>query len=261
MKKEWTDEERKAFAEKMKAARENSIKQKNQVKKDSPIEEPQVDIQTDESTEDLKRQVEEMRRNMEQMQALLFKSQEVPQMNRQGDLIGEWEKYLVDPQLYPDPTPRLAKEPRLAPLAFEHNYELEYKVGVTSYQTKSGKNVKEPKFEVQLNRIVLDQQGNQTDKRYIARKMVFHEDPDAALVIARENGLEVDKTNERNFLNEMRYYRVRDWLFDIFYPKPTSEQERPIKEEVIGGQVVQVFAKSSEEPSEIEFNKLDSKLR
>lgn len=247
MARKWTEEEKKAFAEKMKAAR---------AKKEEPV----VDIQTDESTEDLKRQIEEMRQNMAQMQAMMMQPQ-MPQMNRSGDLIGEWEKYLVDPALYPDPTPRLAKEPRLAPLAFEHNYELEYKVGVTSYQTKTGKNVKEPKFEVQLNRIVLDQQGKQTPKRYIARKMIFHEDPDAALTIARENGLEVDKSDERNFLNEMRYYRVRDWLFGIFYPKPTQEQENPIKEEVIGGQVVQVFAKSSEEPSEIEFNKLDSKLR
>jgi hypothetical protein len=256
MKKEWTDEERQAFADKMKAAREKSKLPQEAIEEAENV----VDIQTDESTEDLKRQIAEMQKNMAQMQAMMMQPQ-MPQMNRSGDLIGEWEKYLVDPANYPDPTPRLAKETKLAPLAFELNYELEYKVGVTSYQTKTGKNVKEPKFEVQLNRIVLDNQGNKTPKRYIARKMVFHEDPDAALAIAKENGLEVDKSDERTFLNEMRYYRVRDWLFGIFYPKPTDEQLNPIKEEVIAGQVVQVFTKSSENPSEIEFNKLDSKLR
>jgi len=260
MKKEWTDEERKAFAEKMKEARE-----KNQVNKSSPNEkevtEERVEIQSDESTDDLKRQVEEMKRNMEQMQALLLNTQkETPPMNRSGDMIGEWVKYLVDPALYPDPTPRLRKEPRLQPLAFDYNYEISYNVGISSYETKSGRFVKEPKFEMQLERIVLDDQGNQTDKRWIVKKLIFHEDPSAAMVIARENGLEVDKSDEKRFLNEMRYYRVRDWLFDIFWAKGIDAQNNPVKEEVIGGSVVQVYTKSSVESSGIPFDQLTTKL-
>ena len=137
---------------------------------------------------------------------------------------------------------------------------MEYEVGRTNYQTLTGKNMVEPKFRIVLNRIVLNDQGEQTDKRYIARKMIFFEDPEAALVIARENGLEVDKSDEKLFLNEMRYLRIRDWLFDIFWPKPADEMGR-IKEEIIGGTIVQVFTKSSEDSSSIPFDKLESKLR
>lgn len=255
MKKEWTDEERKNFAEKMKAAREKKLPEE--------AFETAENVETapgEQNVDDLKQQVQEMKENMELMKALLLNKDTGVQMNQRGDLVGEWEKYLVDPSLYPDPTRRLTKEPRLQPLAFDYNYELEYKVGISSYETKTGKNVKEPKFEIQLNRIVIDDQGKQTPKRYIARKLIFHEDPSAALVIARENDLDVDKSDEKAFLNEMRYYRVRDWLFDIFWPRPTDEQKNPIHDEVIGGTVVQVFTKSSVDPSGIDFNQISKKL-
>lgn len=178
----------------------------------------------------------------------------------QGKVLGEVEKYLVDPGNYPDPTKRLADEPRLQPLAFKFNYELEYGVSVTSYETKAGINMKEPKFAITLNRIVVDSQGNPTNKRYIARKLIFHEDPQAAMVIARDNGIDIDRSDEKVFLNEMRYLRVRDWLFDIFWPKPIDEQAK-ISEEVIGGTIVQVFTKSSEESSAIDFDKLNTKVK
>jgi hypothetical protein len=82
--------------------------------------------------------------------------------------------------------------------------------------------MREPKFTIQLNRIVLNDQGEQTNKRYIARRLIFHEDPQAALVVARENNLAVDENNQKEFLDEMRYLRVKDWLFDVFWPKPAQ---------------------------------------
>lgn len=217
-----------------------------------------VHVAPDQSTIDLQAQIAELKQAMAAMQAGM-KAPEAPNMNKQGDLIGEWEKYLVDPANYPDPTPRLKAEPRLQNIAFNHNYELNYTVSVSSYETKTGKNVKEPKFHVDLYRIVLNDQGDATDKRYVARKMVFHEDPQAALVIAREQGVDVDKSNEANFLNEMRYLRVRDWLFNVFWPRPADEQHK-IHEEVIGGSVVQVFTKNSVDSSEIDFSKLNKKV-
>lgn len=57
----------------------------------------------------------------------------------------------------------------------------------------------------------------------------------------------------------MRYLRVRDWLFDIFWPKPAQAADR-IKEEVIGGTLVQVFTKSSVDPSNIDFDKIKAKV-
>lgn len=212
------------------------------------------DIQTDQSTLDMQRQINELK-------AMLLDQQIAKQtatLNNKGSLVGEVEKYSTEKGHYPDPTPRLRAEKRLQPLAFDYNYELDYSVSVTTYETKTGINMREPKFNITLNRIVLDEQGEQTNKRYIVRKLIFHEDPEAAMVVARENGLKVESDNEEWFLNEMRYLRVRDWLFGIFWPKPSDESAQ-ILEEVIGGQIVQVFTKSSEDSSEVEFDKLGGK--
>jgi hypothetical protein len=57
----------------------------------------------------------------------------------------------------------------------------------------------------------------------------------------------------------MRYLRVKDWLFDVFWPKPAQLKDQ-IREEVIGGTIVQVFTKNSEEPEGMDFDKLQTKL-
>lgn len=275
-KKEWTPEERKAFADKMRNARraknvtvggpvEDNVVEAPPAAEPAKVPEEDVEdhIQDELGLDELKRQMKEIQETNALLKAALLGGAQQPKntigVGKDNKLTGEVEKYLLDPVNYPDPTPRLRKEPRLQPLAFDYNYELEYSVATSSYETKTGINMIEPKFHVTLNRIVLDDQGEQTPKRYIARKLVFHEDPQAALVIARENGIEVDKTDEQRFLNEMRYLRVRDWLFDIFWPKPASEKDK-IREEVIGGTLVQVFTKSSVDPSGIDFDKIKAKV-
>lgn len=236
-----------------------------------PVEvKPETEVVGEQSVDTLKAQIEQLKANQELMMLLLKQNgtQGGANLSSTGKVLGEVEKYNINPDRYPDPTIRLRKEPRLAPLAFDYNYELDYQVAVSNYETKAGVNMKEPKFLVSLNRIVLDDSGNQTNKRYVARRMVFHEDPQAAIVIARENGIDLDDykdmdntdTNQQVFLNEMRYLRVRDWLFDIFWPRPVSLPSK-MQEEVIGGQLVQVFTKSSEGESEIDFSKIDTKLR
>jgi hypothetical protein len=176
-----------------------------------------------------------------------------------GRFVGEVDKYVVDPANYPDPTPRLKAEKRLLAVNFLYNYELEYDISISSYETKTGINMREPKFTIQLNRIKLDDQGAQTNGRVRLRKLIFHEDPQAALVVAREKGLAVDENNQKEFLDEMRYLRVKDWLFDVFWPKPAQPQEQ-IREEVIAGTIFQTFEKSSVEADGIDFDKLNAKL-
>ena len=277
----WTPEQRKAASERAKAAmaaekaaRDALLNETEKGTQPSPLAENttshnvDIGVQPEQIAEDynideLMRQMREMKENMDLMRAVMLKgadtSRETPKMDRQGDLVGEWEKYLVDPAAYPNPTERLKSEPRLKPIAFDYNYEMDYEVGVSAYQTKTGRNIREPKFQITLNRIVMDDQGNPTNKRYIARKLVFHEDPQAAIVIARDNNIEVNEQDERLFLNEMRYLRVRDWLFDIFWPKPIDEKAQ-IRDEVIGGTVVQVFTKNSVNTSEIDFGSISKKL-
>lgn len=271
-----SEEQRKAASERMKAMHA-AKKQANQGEEpaEQPVEptaDPTPKIESDQDVDDLKRQLLEMKENMDLMRQALLNQNNVQQgTNNNGRRIGVFEKYTVDPAAYPDPTPRLAEEPRLAPLAFKHNYELEYSVAVSSYETKTGENIKEPKFNVTLYRVVLDDQGNRVqvtdqktgklqDKFYIARKLIFHEDPQAAMVIAQENGIDVAEQEERLFLNEMRYLRVRDWLFDIFWPRPAQDEAR-ISEEAIGGQIVQVYTRNSEETGGIPFDQMTSKLR
>lgn len=268
MSKVWTDEERKAFGEKMKQKREEKLGKAESIAsapEEAPVEPTGTKTEVDNgpSMAELQRQINEvMETNALLRAAFLNGNQQASNglnLGKGGQLQGEVEKYLVDPSNYPDPTPRLKAEARLQSIAFNHNYELTYDVSVVNYETKTGVNMKEPNFLIQLNRVVLDDQGEPTNKRYIARRYIFKEDPQAALILARQNNLDIDKTDEKAFLNEMRYIRARDWLFNVFWPKKEIETSK-IREEVIGGQMVQVFTKSSEDPSAIDFDKLTNKM-
>lgn len=275
-----TPEERKAWGEKMKLARQKKELERAQQTASEQLTPETEDIlfeKTDfqEPTQDLeeiRRQLKELKEDNTLLRAAMLNGQNSSTsigVNKQGNLVGEVEKYAVDPSTYPDPTKRLADEPRLAPIAFKHNYVLDYDINISSYTTQSGVNMKEPKFTIRLSRAVYDDQGNHVqmtnpannkleDKYYIVKQLIFHEDPQAAIVIARENGVDIDEANQKRFLDEMRYLRVRDWLFDVFWPRPSSLPAGK-KQEVIGNQLVDIYTKSSEEPSEIPFHQLNRK--
>lgn len=179
-----------------------------------------------------------------------------PQFGHGGRLIGTFEKYLVDPKNYDDPIKRLAAEPRLQRFAFAHNYLLDWNISTTSYETKDGVNTKEPKFTLKLNRIMMDEDtGELTNQAYTVCQMIFHEDPQAALIVAREQGVDPDTLDQKQFLNEMRYLRMRDWLLEAFYPpKSTATQKK--KEMVIGNKLVEVFEINSVNPQKMPFDQL-----
>jgi hypothetical protein len=178
------------------------------------------------------------------------------QIGSQGQLVGTREKYVLDPKRYPDPRSRLADEQPLERFAFKQNYDMEWEVGVSSYQTKDGVNTREPKFTLKLRRIVFDDDtGLPTDQRYVICQAIFHEDPDAALVIAQEKGYTVDTENELNFLNEMRYLRMRDWLMEAFYP-PKPKLENKKREAVVGNRVVEIFTVNGTETQAIPFDQI-----
>lgn len=239
---------------------------------DPDLDSPVVDKAPNPDLEQMQKQLDEVMETNALLKAAFLTKQSDGHsigVGRDNKLLGEVDKYLVDPDNYPDPTKRLSQEQRLQTIAFNHNYELEYDFTIRSYETKTGVNMREPEFTIRLLRCVIDDQGNRVkitdkngkelDKFYIARRMMFHEDPQAALIIARENNLDIDKDDEVHFLNEMRYLRVRDWLFDYFWPKGTETQEG-VKEEAIGGTIVQVYTKSSIEPSSVDFDQLKTKV-
>jgi hypothetical protein len=238
---------------KMRAAKNNNI-----ITEMPPLpEHPEED-----KYEDLQRQVNETNKLLQAFMAGASQSNNQGSglsVGAKGNLVGEVEKYVMAEENYPDMTDRLYTEPRLQNIAFRNNYEVEYTIAQSSYETKTGINMVEPRFHVTLYRILLDDDGNQTNKSYIARKLTFHEDPQAAMTIAKEQGVEIDRTDEVKFLNEMRYLRVRDWIFDIFWPKPAQAAEN-VREEVIGGSLVQVVTRNSPETGEIDFSKIKNKV-
>lgn len=182
-----------------------------------------------------------------------------PQAGAQG-LVGTHERYKMARGYYPDPRERLTAEPRLQRFAFPINYELGWEVGVSQYKTIDGVNTKEPNFKIELNRVVMDEDtGEATNGRYTICRGIFHEDPEAALIVAREHGIEVDETDERTFLDEMRYLRIRDWLLDAFYP-PKAVSKKNKKEVVIGNKLVEFFEVNSEDSESIPFSQLKNKL-
>lgn len=187
--------------------------------------------------------------------------QETPQVNNRGSLVGTFEKYVTDPAYYPNPATRLIDDPRLSRFAFPINYELEWKVTPTFYETVDGVKTREPRFTVELNRVMLDEEsGEDTGGRYTIRSFVFHEDPEAAIVVAREQGVDVESLGEREFLDEMRYLRVRSWLLEAFYPPKRDADKKNKKEMVVGNKIVQYFEVSSPQSSGIPFSELGNKL-
>lgn len=209
--------------------------------------------------EDLQRQIDELKVLLQNSAARLTQGTPGVQVNPQGKLTGTHDKYIIDPKNYPDPTPRLSREPRLQRFAFPINYELEWDVSTTSYQTQDGVNTREPKFTLKLNKVKLDDEGEPTVGRYTLRTATFHEDPQAAIVVARDNGLEIDDYNEKDFLDEMRYLRMRAWLLEAFYP-PKTEVKKNAREEVIGNQVVQYFEVTTPASGTLSFDQLKNPM-
>lgn len=236
-KKKWTDAERQAFAAKMKAARAAKTAPETE------IEQSKLEAQAANLTiEELARQIEELKRNQ-------FFSQ--PQV-----AVKAITKYSFNPADYPDPRERLADEPKLRQHAFKENFTMEWEVGKVNYDAKDGVNYTEPKFRIELWKWLPNPEtGELTNKKFRIQKATFFEDPDAAIHAANNAGVEIPQQMEKTFLDEMRYLRIRDWLFQIFWPSPVK-QNRGIREEVIGNRLVPVLQVSSTEPIDIPFDRL-----
>lgn len=249
-----TEAEKKAWGAKMKELRDRKKEEEKQEEVEETI--------SNEDYNSLKRQVEELKK--------LIETKEVkegpqltsgnPQITASG-LIGTLNKFNTDPAYYPDPSERLAKEPRLARFAFGENWELEFSVKTSSYTTLDNRRVAEPQFTVQLIGVVFDDNGEKTDGRYVRRQMIFFEDPDAALSVARENGLKVEDFEEKAFLDEMRYLRVKNWLLEAFYSPVNTNKKQNKKQMVIGNQVVDYYEISSVDNAAVPFNNLSNTLK
>lgn len=246
MGKKWTEEEKRIASEKAKARYAAT----QAVEKDDD-----VTTISQEDYQSLLKQINELKASQTAPQA-----PQGAQITNTG-LIGTIQRYNTDPSAYPDPCERLAKEPRLARFAFNENWELEFSIKTTQYTTLDNRRVSEPQFTVQLIGVVFGDDGEKTDGRYVRKQIIFFEDPESALQMARANDVDVDSMGEKQFLDEMRYLRVRDWLLENFYPTSSSNKQSSKKQMVIGNQVVDYYEVNSVEGSSMPFSSLGNKLK
>lgn len=262
-------EARRKFAEASKRRAEERKAQKAPEQPQINATEPGPDLGPGEDTKetissndylDLQRQVLELKAML--MAGAQFPAQ--PQV-RGGSLVGTVEKFSVNPKDYPTPVERLFKEPRLQRFALRENYDLMWHIAEVGYTTIDNVRVKEPRFTLELGRKLfdeetgeplLDEQGN--PKGYIISRMIMHEDPDAAIVIARNEGIEIDESNEKAFLNEMRYLRSRDMLLECFFPTPIKKTQK--RTMVVGGTEVETYTITSTTTEKIPFDEIKGSM-
>lgn len=231
-----------------------------------PEDEPVTTINTESNTETLlNRALEAMALMAEQNARLQAGTQKVevqgPQV-KAGRLTGTLDRFSMSKDDYIDFTDRLSQDPTLSRFGFEHNFELVWKFEPVRYQTIDGVWMQEPKITIDLIRKIYDEETNElTNGRYKEFRIIIHEDPDAAIWVARQHGVAVpeDAEGETAFLNEMRFLQVRDWLRECFMPKkPVGNNNR--KDMVINGKLVEYFEVNSENSQKLPFDKLGSKL-
>jgi hypothetical protein len=260
--KKLTPAEKKAWGQKMKEAKKaKRAEEMAPLPLDLSASAPEV-ISQDDDIETLKRQVQELKDMLFfQQRPQAQPTSGVAQVTSRG-IVGTITKYSTNPKDYPDPRDRLFEEKRLQLKGFNRDWwDLEWIVSRVNYETKDGINTAEPKFQLKLIRIIEDPEtGEPSNRRYTLWKGTFFEDPEAAIQVAFQHGIEVAEELQRDFLNEMRYLRFRDWLLEAFYPaKPIQAKVNKV-ETVIGNRLVEVYEVNSQESETIPFGNLTKKL-
>lgn len=237
--KEWTEEERKAFGEKMKAAREAKAPQ------DAPTFEP-----TQESTEQptvtlTQDQFQEMLSRIESLEnqkQTTQPTQSTAQLNSQGAVVGVIERFPVDPMYYKSPVDGLYDLPDLKRYAMRENYEIRWQVTPTKYQTANGTWFVEPRFELTLLRRMFDEEDPTLElpTKIVLGKASFFNDPPADILEASLAGVALEDLDKGEFQEKMRMYRYSFWLRERLNPRKPESTKAQSEQRVIGGKVYEI---------------------
>lgn len=153
-------------------------------------------------------------------------------------------RYDIEKSHYPDPTERLMSEPKLANFAMKHNYRFRWSVDGEQFE-KHGMTFAEPRFTLELFRLLRDDDNEPTGRMALVARAMQHEDDFIVRMVASEMGLldQYPDTEEgfRMLRDEVRYWRLQQWLFSIFTPPKVKTFRRAPKQEVIAGKVVEVY--------------------
>jgi len=236
-------EQKKAASERMKAR--HAAKKAAKLSQEQPVSEPTTAPELPQEEKKVEISEDKLNFILEELNRLKAQ-QQPPQPLQQATIgargtVGSTEKYSTNKNLYADPRERLFNEQEFQRFAIKDNYELTWDILVSRYQTAQGLWFTEPRFEMELRRLDLDEDGN-VKRKYLIQKYVKHEDFDAAIDIARALGMEIDDTMSKDFIDEMRYQDIKMWLRELFYPPKTITTTNSGKTEaVIGGTVVTVY--------------------
>lgn len=244
-KKEWSEAERQAFADRMKAARQKSEQKEEPVEQVTEQKEATVTITQD--------QFDALMARLEKVESAKTESSTISKQTSTVDMTGRVTgvstPHPLDPKFYADPRERLYNLPELARYAFRQNYELDFVVEVLNYETKYGTSFSVPKFKLKLKKLILDDDtgepilvehdGKQFKQGYLMKVGIFFIDPNDAVKTAVDMGIEVTDANSYDFLEQMRFQQYKKWLLDCMKP-PKPEDNRATKHAVIGGSVYQI---------------------
>ena len=253
-----TPEERKAWGEKMKAARLAKEQQVEAEQTANNVEETDTEQYSgnhrgEEKVEVSKSQLDALLSRLEKLESASTAStsfdKQTSQVDMTGRMIGVNTPHPLDPKFYIDPRDRLYELPELRRFAFRENYELDFAVEVLNYETKWGTSFSVPKFKLKLKRLLLDEEtgepkvverdGKRLKQGYLVKVGIFFIDPNDAIKTAVDMGIEVTDANSYEFLEMMRFEQYKRWLVECMKP-PKPEATRETKQTVINGTVYSV---------------------
>lgn len=149
-------------------------------------------------------------------------------------------KYPIEHSHYPDPTKRLFDEPSLKRFALSENYIFKWEVDGVTYE-KDRVKYSEPRFTLSLFRRLYDENNEPTGKAALVARQMQHEDEVTAQIAAQRMGILDQFESVDQLLDEIRYLRLRQWLFDIFTPPKIVAFKNKSTTQVINGKAVEVF--------------------
>lgn len=239
------------LAKKRKAERDRGASP-NQNSEPAPIPQeqpaPMSDSLKDELLLKLLREVEELRTqqpaNYNPQAALETKAQMLNggvALGKNG-LQGVVMRYEIEPSYYPNPIERLYDVPELRRFNLRDNYFFDWKVEGVEWE-KANITYAEPRFTCRIFRKMFEEDGVTESGQYaLVNRMVLHEDEVVTRIAADKLSLREQVGEDFDTLmNEVRFYRIKQWLLDLFSVPKVETHSRQPRQMVVDGKLVEMF--------------------